>query len=322
MDRPEGNKTGFTHNYLKTYYEHYVAPGTEYEMPLVFNNVEGNQHKGEQLLWYDNIEGTGDPFETKTFTVDKNIKVYGRWFDTQEYKFDISADGTFNRYLGNCFNLKLPNTVRRFKNIENPSQFVSGYWDTSRVYDGSNYSVFDKVMYELESVYVNAECEEVNSCAFRGCTSLRTVTFAGDYITKIGQYAFVDCESLENMKLPESVTRIETRAFYRSGLKNLTGTSNITYIGDIAFMNSDLVEINIPKATFIGSSAFAGCYKLKTVILGGSGVVSSNVSDDSQNIFFWSDYVKIYVPDSLVATYQTSYPWSVYASKIFAKESN
>lgn len=322
VDRPEGNKTGFNLNYLKTYHEHYVAPGSEYEMPLVFNDIEGNQHKGEQLLWYDNIEGTGDPFETKTFTVDKNIKVYGRWFDTQEYKFDISADGTFNRYLGNCFNLKLPNTVRRFKNIENPSQFVSGYWDTSRVYDGSNYSVFDKVMYELESVYVNAECEEVNSCAFRGCTSLRTVTFAGDYITKIGQYAFVDCESLENMKLPESVTRIETRAFYRSGLKNLTGTSNITYIGDIAFMNSDLVEINIPKATFIGSSAFAGCYKLKTVILGGSGVVSSNVSDDSQNIFFWSDYVKIYVPDSLVATYQTSYPWSVYASKIFAKESN
>ena len=322
VDRPEGNKTGFNLNYLKTYHEHYVAPGSEYEMPLVFNDIEGNQHKGEQLLWFDNIEGKGDPFETKTFTLDENIQVYGKWFDTQEYKFDISEDGTLNRYLGNCYNLKLPSTVRRFKNIANPSQFVSGYWDTSRVYDGSNYSVFDKVMYELESVYVNAECEEVNSCAFRGCTSLRTVTFAGDYINKIEQYAFVDCENLESMRLPESVTRIETRAFYRSGIKNITGTNNITYIGDIAFMNSDLVEINIPKATFIGSSAFAGCYKLKTVILGGSGVVSSNVSDDSQNIFFWSDYVKIYVPDSLVASYQTSYPWSVYSSKIFAKESN
>ena len=321
-DRPEGNKTGMNEYYLKTYHEHYVAPGSEYEMPLVFNDIEGNEHKGEQLLWYDNIEGTGDPFETKTFTVDKNIQIYGKWFDTQEYKFDISADGTLNRYLGNCFNLKLPSTVRRFKNIANPSQFVSGYWDTSRVYDGSNYSVFDKVMYELESVFINAECEEVNSCAFRGCNKLKTVTFAGDSIRRIGQYAFVDCEKLEYMRLPDSVTNIDTRAFYRCGIKQLTGTNNVTYIGDIAFMNSNLEEINIPKATFIGSSAFAGCYKLNTVTLGGSSVVSSNVSDDSQNIFFWSDYVNIYVPDSLVSAYQSTYPWSVYSSKIFAKESN
>ena len=124
------------------------------------------------------------------------------------------------------------------------------------------------------------------------------------------------------MKLPESVTKIETRAFYRCGIKQLTGTTNVTYIGDIAFMNSNLTEINIPKATFIGSSAFAGCYKLNTVILGGSAVVSSNVSDEQQNIFFWSDYVKIYVPDSLVSNYKSTYPWSVYASKIFAKDSN
>ena len=47
-------------------------------------------------------------------------------------------------------------------------------------------------------------------------------------------------------------------------------------------MNSNLEEINIPKATFIGSSAFAGCYKLKSVTLGGSAVVSSNVGDEQQ----------------------------------------
>ena len=87
-------------------------------------------------------------------------------------------------------------------------------------------------------------------------------------------------------------------------------------------MNSNLEEINIPKATFIGSSAFAGCYKLKSVTLGGSAVVSSNVGDEQQNIFFWSDYVKIYVPDSLVDNYKSTYPWSTYSSKIFAKESN
>ena len=322
VDRPEADKTGINENYLKIYHEHYVKPGSEYELPLVFNDIEGNQHSGEQLLWYDNIEGEGDPFETKTYTVDKNIQIYGRWFDTQEEKFDITADGTLMRYLGNCFNIKLPSSVRRFKTIADPSQFKEEYWDTSRVYDGTNYSVFDKVLFELERVYVNAECEEVNSCAFRSCKALKTVSFAGNKITTIGQYAFVDCEKLERMTLPTSVTTIDTRAFYRCGIKYLLGTDNVTTVRDIAFMNSQLVEIDVSRATYIGSSAFAGCYKLRTVILGGSSVVSSNVASADQNIFVWSDYVTIYVPDALVNVYKSNYPWSAYSDRITAKASN
>lgn len=322
LDRSDVNKTGINEKYLKIYHEKYVKPGSTYNMPLVFNNIEKNQHKGEQLLWYDNEEGEGDPFETKTFTVDKNIQIYGRWFDTQEDKFDITEDGTFMRYLGNCFNVKLPSTVRRFKNIDDPTQFKAEYWDTSRVYDGSYYSVFDKVLFELESVYVNAECEEINSCAFRNCTKLKTVSFAGDKITKIGQYAFVDCEKLESMTLPTSVTTIDTRAFYRSGIKYLTGTDKVTSVGDIAFMNSQLVEIELTNATYIGSSAFAGCYKLKKVVLGGSSVVNTNVESLDQNIFFQSDAVKIYVPEVLIDEYKNTYPWSVYSNKISAKAGN
>lgn len=78
VDRPEGNKTGFSLAHLKTYYEQYVKPNSVYEMPLVFNDIEGNMHKGEQLLWFYNQDGTDDPFdstddpfETKTFTVDQ-----------------------------------------------------------------------------------------------------------------------------------------------------------------------------------------------------------------------------------------------------------
>jgi hypothetical protein len=322
IDRPDADKTGITEKYLKTYHEHYVAPGSIYDLPLVFNDINGNQHYGEQLLWYDNPECTGDPFETKTFLLNDNTKIYGKWFDTQENKFDITEDGTLMRYLGNCFNIKLPSTVKRFKTIADPSQFKAEYWDTSRVYDGTNYSVFDKVLFELESVYVNAECEEINSCAFRNCTNLKTVSFAGDKITTIGQYAFVDCEKLESMKLPTSVTKIDTRAFYRCGIKHLTGLDNVSYVADIAFMNSNIIEIDLTKATYIGSSAFAACYKLKSVTLGGSAVVRSNVYDDSQNIFFSTDTMKIYVPNSLVNAYKTTHPWSVYADKIFAKASS
>ena len=148
------------------------------------------------------------------------------------------------------------------------------------------------------------------------------MAFAGNKITTIGQYAFADCVSLERMTLPTSVTTIGTRAFYRSGIKYLSGTDNVARVEDIAFMNSQLVEIDLTKATFIGSSAFAGCYKLKTVILGGSAVVRSNVAVADQNIFTWSTYVTIYVPDALVNEYKSTYPWSVYSDVITAKASS
>ena len=71
--------------------EHYVAPGSTYDMPLVFNDIEGNEHKGEQLLWYDNIEGEGDPFETKTFTVTVD--------DTKNKNATTSEKGVLTSYM-------------------------------------------------------------------------------------------------------------------------------------------------------------------------------------------------------------------------------
>lgn len=320
VDRVEGNKTGIDENYLKLYHEQYVKPGSTYTLPKVFNDVEDNKHYGEQLLWYDNIEGVGEPFEKKTYTLNDNTKIYGRWFDTDKSKFDITPDGTLKRYLGNCFNIKLPSNVKRFKSIDDPSKFKGELWDTSRVFDGTNYSVFDRVIKDVDTIYINAECEEINSCVFKGCSKLKNVVFAGNKITEIGLHAFAQCESLESINLPKSVTKIGIRSFYMSGIKNITGIENVTYIGDVAFANSKIVNINLPKTTFIGGSAFAGCYKLKSITLGANQVVQTNVSVDMENIFYSVTSMKIYVPAGLVDSYKTTYPWSAYFDEIFAIE--
>ncbi len=318
LERSENEKTGITESYLKLYYEKWLEPGSTYELPLVFNDTEGNSHKGEQLYWYDNPDGLGEPFITGTYTLDQSVKIYGRWFDAREEMFDVSSDGTFNRYLGTCHNVILPSSVRRFRSIDNPSDFIAGLWDPF-VYDGSRYGVFDKVMYDLTTVIVNEECEEINSCAFRSCRNLQLVKFKGNRITKIEQYAFAGCDTLSDIVLPSSVTEICTRSFYGSGIKTISGLDNVETVRDLAFINCEqLTTINLPKVTFIGTNAFAGCYALGNVNLGSEAVVQTNVTTDSQNIFFSCDNVKIIVRDNLVNIYKVTYPWSVYSSRISA----
>ena len=318
-DRNEAEKTGINLRYLKIYHEQYVAPDTNYQLPLVYNTIEGNKHKGEQLLWYTNPEGTGDPIDTANFEMTDNIKLYGVWYDTSPSKFDISEDGTLIRYLGNCYNIKLPKSVKRLKSVES-NKFVFGLWDTTKVADGTYYSVFDRVMTDLKRIYINAECEELNDCAFRSCENLEKVIFLGNKITTIGQYAFAFCESLENLQLPTSVTILDKRAFYTSGIKTLSGLENVTTIEEGAFLTcARLTELDLPKVTIAKQLAFAGCYALRNLYLRHSAVVETNVTGSENNVLYGcSSTVTIHVPENLLTSYQNTYPWSVYTSRIVA----
>jgi len=318
-DRKPAEKTGIDLNYLKMYHEQYVKPGTTYELPLVYNEIEGNKHKGEQLLWYDNPDAIGDPIDTATFEMTDNHPLYGVWYDTSPSKFNVSEDGTLIRYLGNCYNIQLPQSVKRLKSIV-PSQFISGLWDTTTVADGSNYSVFDKVVTDLKRIYINPECEEINSCAFRGCVELEKVVFLGNKITSIGEWAFAQCESLDTIQLPSSVTTLEKRAFHSAGIKTITGIENVTTINEGAFLDCvGLVELDLPKVTVAKQLAFAGCGSLRNLYLRHTAVVETNVTARENNVLYGSiQDTTIYVPAELLSQYHSTFPWEVYSSKIVA----
>lgn len=317
-DRPEHDKTGITQDYVKLYYEQYVKPGSSYTLPAIYNTVEGNKHEGEQLLWYFDESAEGMPFETQEFTVDHNIQVFGRWFDTSYEKFSISTDGVLNRYLGECENVKFPITVTKIKDIT-PQDFQSGRWNTTNVADGTNYSAFDKVFEKLKRVIINPQCTIFGDCAFRNCSALEDVIFESNTLTSVGKWAFADCEGLQTLNLPTTTTTIGDRAFYRSGIKALGGTNNITTIGESAFVNCLALEVvEFSAVTSIGKMAFAGCYSLEKVIFNMNALPTTNVNSSSDNILYESVDAYIYVPESLVSQYQSTYPWSAYSSRILA----
>ena len=65
----------------------------------------------------------------------------------------------------------------------------------------------------------------IGSYAFRGCSSLSSVTI-GNGVTSIGHEAFYGCTSLTSVTIPDSVTSIGWYAFY-----NCTSLTSVTFEG-------------------------------------------------------------------------------------------
>jgi hypothetical protein len=86
----------------------------------------------------------------------------------------------------------------------------------------------------------------------------------------------VDCTTLTNVTIPNSVTSLGQAAF--SGCTNLTSVTipnSVTAIGSGAFFGcTGLTNVTIPNSVMsLGDSAFAGCTNLTSVIIG-NGVTS------------------------------------------------
>ena len=133
----------------------------------------------------------------------------------------------------------------------------------------------------LTSIEIPASVETIKASAFKGCSSLATVTFEnGSQLKTIeGGYpssgTFADCTALTSIEIPASVETIEAAAFkgcsslatvtFENGsqLKTIGGGSS--YYGAFSDCTA-LTSIEIPASVeTIKASAFKGCSSLATV---------------------------------------------------------
>ena len=92
-------------------------------------------------------------------------------------------------------------------------------------------------------------------------------------VTRIGNFAFDECDSLTEVTISSSVTYIGEHAFDDcKSLTEVTIPSNVTYIGEEAFYGCDsLTEVTIPSnVKNIGDDAFFGCNSITTVNYNGT----------------------------------------------------
>lgn len=100
--------------------------------------------------------------------------------------------------------------------------------------------------------------EAISDYAFLNCDSLSTITLPNS-IKSLGTGAFLYCDTLKTVKLPTGITKIAKQAFYHCGfLQSITIPQNVTEIGAEAFAAcSKLTTISLPSAlTTIGIASF------------------------------------------------------------------
>ena len=82
-----------------------------------------------------------------------------------------------------------------------------------------------------------------------------------DGANNIGNWAFSNCSNLTTVSIPNSVSWIGERSFYRCGLTSVMVGNNVSTIGKYAFAScTKLTSVTIPNCMwFIDEGAFENC---------------------------------------------------------------
>lgn len=199
---------------------------------------------------------------------------------------------------------------------------VSTY-ENDRVESIGSYAFYNHT--SLKSVNFPA-CKTIGYSAFDRCSTLTSANFPA--CTTIKDDAFAYCYSLASMSFP-ACKFIGARAFERCSTLTSVNFPICSYIGYIAFAYCySLTSANFPACTTIGTSAFNRCYNLISLYLTGSSLCTLSSSDvfTSTPIGGYSasagGYGSIYVPQSLLTSYQAATNWTYFSSRFVAYDGN
>ena len=136
--------------------------------------------------------------------------------------------------------------------------------------------------------------------------------------TNIRGYAFVYCSSLTSVSFP-AATAIGNSAFYNCYSLTSVSFPAATTIGSFAFQGcGSLTTASFPVAENIKENAFVHCASLSALILGASSVCYLRDTNALSYTPIASGIGYIYVPSSLVASYQAATNWSYFSAQISA----
>ena len=197
---------------------------------------------------------------------DENQPIYA----VSAHTFDRSSDKIFYQEI------YLPNNIRKlgdqiFMNFNNMYQLKSDAEDLE-VSD----STFKNLRY-LTIIDANILFGSNSKEAFRNDQLLGAIHLSPNN-TYIPPASFLNCYNLKEITLPDSVTRIDSSAFFSSGLESILLPNNIQIIESSAFQDTKIQSVFIPASVISLAPGSFNSPRLKNIT-----VSNENPIYDSRN---------------------------------------
>lgn len=144
----------------------------------------------------------------------------------------------------------------------------------------------------------------IGNSAFVCCNGLTSVTIPNS-VTSIGSGAFAACYSLTSVTIPDSVTSLDVEVFAEcSNLASVSIGNSVTTIEGSAFSQChSLTSVILPNSvTTIGAAAFSKCSSLTSVVM------SDSIKSIGDYAFYeCTSLTSINIPDSVVSIGQSAF---------------
>ena len=245
--------------------------------------------------------------EEGSLTAEPNTSRNGYIFDGWDYNFEnaIIADTVISaKWITIVRNIKYTldldiehnnpltyiyddETIQLVEKSSDNAYFISWYLNGKYISTLDAHQLVDyNLVGYVGTIGVNITDSAVKSYSGTSNSVIIPSNYKGAEINSIGQNAFKNCNKLKDIVIPDSVTSIDSYAFY-----NCDGLTNIYYKGDIAswcgisglgnlmsssralYINGEKLkgDLVIPDSVAnIGDSAFSGCSGLTSVTIGNS----------------------------------------------------
>ena len=118
-------------------------------------------------------------------------------------------------------------------------------------------------------VKLSNQVTRLSNYCFYGCSSLQSIAIP-DNVTSLGDYCFSGCSSLQSIIIPNTVTSLGTQCFYNCYfLQSIAISSSVTSLGINCFSGCySLQFITISNTvTTLGNQCFSACYSLQSITI-------------------------------------------------------
>lgn len=182
-------------------------------------------------------------------------------FNNDKYNVPENTTKIWNQAFDGCINIKNITLPSSIKAIGNYAFYNCKRLESINIPTGVS-SIGNYAFYNCYNLAIDftlpTTLNEIPQGIFYNCRKLKSVKLHNK-TSVIGAEAFSSCLALTSINLPQSITEIDPKAFYGTGLTSITIPGSVEIISNSAFANTKLTSVKINEGVkIIDQSAFSG----------------------------------------------------------------